>query len=269
MPLPMNRIRKDSFRITQVVDSPTDDHRIVIKNDDNNAFDEYEEWNNDLKNRVLRLGSVDSGSKTLKHLTPKTSKTSVTGGPPSNNSWKQLNDELNHIFPNKKPSVEKMMTLRKSSSRTSLYDGETSEDEVYHTVHGAGRKNTMVVSRNLDPFSKITRRQQREMQSELLPQVNELSMSNASSNHSLNHETEVRLVIHINSPEYIYPDTYQDLFAQAMGKHTVVQDVMLLIHFSVLENVLGNYATLCMRLNIGNGIKKLLSFNCCLGLIMF
>ena len=100
-----------------------------------------------------------------------------------------------------------MTTLRKSSSRTSLYDGETSEDEVYHTVHGAGRKNTMVVSRNLDPFSKITRRQQREMQSELLPQVNELSMSNASSNHSLNHETEVRLVIHINSPEYIYPDT--------------------------------------------------------------
>lgn len=223
--MPHTRIRKDSFRITQVVDSPTDDHRSnltssVINNDNKEPFDELEEWNNDLKNRVLRLGSVDSGSKTLKHLTPKTSK-SGPGQAPQNNqaSWKQLNDELNHIFPNKKPSVEKMV-LRKSSSRTSLYDGETSEDEVYHTVHGAGRKNTMVVSRNLDPFSKITRRQQREMQSELLPQVNELSMSNASSNHSLNHETEVRLVIHINSPDQ-YIQIPQDLH-KPWEKHTVV-----------------------------------------------
>ena len=196
MSLPKNRIRKDSFRITQVVDSPTttEDRTLTgtpTKTNVNNnvVFDELEEF--ELKNRISRLGSVDSGSKTLKHLpSPKTSK---SGQAPSNQAWKQLNDELNHIFPNKKSSIDSKI-LRKSSSRTSLYDGETSEDEVYHTVHGAGRKNTMVASRNLDPFSKITRRQQRSEMSELLPQVNEL-LSNASSNHSLNHETEVRLVI--------------------------------------------------------------------------
>ena len=174
---PKTRIRKDSFRITQVVDSGPKLSDATI--------DELDELEANMRSRLSRIGSVDSGLKTtskIMHLPQKSH---------SNNAWKQLNEGLNHIFPNKKNSMEKM--LRKSSSRTSLYDGETSEDEVYHTVHGSGRKNTMVVSRNLDPFSKITRRRNGETE---LPQVNEL-LSNASSNHSLNNEmTEIRLVIH-------------------------------------------------------------------------
>ena len=178
---PKTRIRKDSFRITQVVDSGSK------LSDAIDEMDELQEANepSEVKARIARIGSVDSG------LTTKTKVTHLPTKKQSNNvCWKQLNEGLNHIFPNKKNSMEKI--LRKSSSRTSLYDGETSEDEVYHTVHGTSRKNTLVVSRNLDPFSKITRRRNGETE---LPQVTEL-LSNASSNHSLYNETEVRLVIH-------------------------------------------------------------------------
>merc|ERR1719225_506430 len=82
-------------------------------------------------------------------------------------SWKQLNDGLNHLFPvqNKKSSLpnrplgscnpataygsqNRMPELRKSSSRSSLYDElESSEDvdQRYHTVTGMpNRKNTLV-----------------------------------------------------------------------------------------------------------------------------
>ena len=177
---PKTRIRKDSFRITQVVDSGPKLSDATIDEMEENP--DHPELDRNLRARLSRIGSVDSGLKTtskIMHLPAQ--KQSQIG-------WKQLNEGLNHIFPNKKNSMEKL--LRKSSSRTSLYDGETSEDEVYHTVHGTSRKNTLVVSRNLDPFSKITRRRNGETE---LPQVTEL-LSNASSNHSLNNET-LNLVI--------------------------------------------------------------------------
>ena len=85
----------------------------------------------------------------------------------SNTAWKQLNDGLNHLFPvqNKKSSLPKNHpvgtvsqilrppSLRKSSSRSSLYDGDldfdpSNEDldQRYHTVTGTtpNRKNTLV-----------------------------------------------------------------------------------------------------------------------------
>ncbi len=105
-------------------------------------------------------------------------------------AWKQLNDDLNHLFPtsssatrSRKPSGEVLhhhphhpnggnqhhllqSKLTKSSSRTSLYGGDIEttdgeDDQLYHTVHG-GRKNTVTASRKLEPFSKIVRRRQND-----------------------------------------------------------------------------------------------------------
>ena len=126
-----------------------------------------------------RIGSVDSGmysaapsnSRHLRSTSVESKTAPGTNKMHSMNSsaasWKQLNDGLNHLFPvqNKKSSLpnrplgscnpataygsqNRMPELRKSSSRSSLYDElESSEDvdQRYHTVTGMpNRKNTLV-----------------------------------------------------------------------------------------------------------------------------
>ena len=85
------RNRKDSFRITQVVDSGSK------LSDAIDEMDELQEANepSEVKARIARIGSVDSG------LTTKTKVTHLPTKKQSNNvCWKQLNEGLNHIFPN-------------------------------------------------------------------------------------------------------------------------------------------------------------------------
>ena len=97
-------------------------------------------------------------------------------------AWKELNDGLNNLFstsalpPAQSPGSPSM---RKSQSRPNLGDlgglavvsgtppgpgvngnatNPRAVDEVYHTVHGAGRKNAVITaSRSNEPFSRIIR----------------------------------------------------------------------------------------------------------------
>ena len=178
-PITTRRARKDSFRITQVLDSP---HRITddtIEEQDENPF-RFPSPNRSflMQNRMTRVGSVDSNSPGLNHRQhqPLHRTSSMSNRKTNNAAWKQLNDELNHLFPCKKssnpnmqqlnnqnlqqrPTSPSVKELRKSASRSSLCcndDHESEDEQIYlHTVHGGGRINT---SRLLEPFSKITRR---------------------------------------------------------------------------------------------------------------
>lgn len=160
---------------------------------------------------MTRLGSLDSGSKypltkteTGKHSRSTSVDMNRNKSSKSDAAWKQLNEGLNHLLPmtgkkaipnqngavqiSKSPARE----LRKSSSRSSLYNNEaeleSEDDQMYHTVHcgtGGGRKNTLTSSRNLEPFSKITRRRNGEVENSFLSTQLETPLSNASSMHSL------------------------------------------------------------------------------------
>ena len=236
-PEPQKRKRKDSFRIVQVVDS------VPISKSTINECEEVDEEprkHHPMLQRTNRIGSVDSGSmmnraapvqrdypgENRMHL--RSTSVDMYRPPPlskSNSSaaWKQLNDDLNHIFPmttpkkNSYPSIPKSpivgmsnnssrLELRKSSSRSSLYnegDLESEDDQMYHTVHlgtgTGGRKNTMTISRNSEPFSKLMRRRNGEVEDPNLHvsathpaaiiSAAAAKMSNASSMHNL-HELE-------------------------------------------------------------------------------
>ena len=162
--------------------------------------------------RQLRIGSVDSGSVMNKVNYPlrsaggsehrmhlRSTSVDMNRPPPlmrsnSNAAWKHLNDSLNHLFPKKSslpclpksPLSSRRPDLVKSSSRTSLFcdgDLDSEDDQLYHTVHatGSGRKNTLTCSRNSEPFSKIMRRRNGD--------VEDPRLSNASSMQSL-HDLE-------------------------------------------------------------------------------
>jgi hypothetical protein len=132
-------------------------------------------------------------------------------------AWKQLNEDLNHLFPthSRRPSGSggglavdnpnglliqiTKPPLRKSASRSCIYedfyeapalDDPDDLHQSYHTIHG-GRKNPLTASRNLEPFSKITRSRRNGVgdeshqflhpdQGHYLPELTE-KLSNASS----------------------------------------------------------------------------------------
>lgn len=188
------RNRKDSFRIVNIVDTP---NTLRFINEHDELLVEENQASVSDRNSTLplaaaarglcqrpRIGSVDSGtihgfSRTHSRSTSvDLTKNVLPGNGPKMNSgaaWKQLNDGLNHLFPgqsNKKSSLPNnnknpntlgpqnlRPELRKSSSRSSLYDPSgsdlefeaTSEDIIqdqrYHTVTGTvttNRKNTLV-----------------------------------------------------------------------------------------------------------------------------
>ena len=195
----IRRNRKDSFRIVNIVDTPNTlrfinehDELLVEENQasvsDRNSTLPLAATARGLCQRP-RIGSVDSGtihgfSRTHSRSTSISSvdltKNVLPGNGPKMNSgaaWKQLNDGLNHLFPgqsNKKSSLPNNnknpntlgpqnqrpeLQLRKSSSRSSLYDPSSSDlefeaanediiqDQRYHTVTGTvatNRKNTLV-----------------------------------------------------------------------------------------------------------------------------
>ena len=125
------RFRKDSFRIVQVLDSPS--YRIA-----DDTIEEADELAQPpLKSRQTRLGSLDANaghpSMMMMHnikqhptITRSSSVHSKKSRENSGTAWKQLNDELNHIFPCKKssnPSMggvapEMMQQLTGTGSRT-------------------------------------------------------------------------------------------------------------------------------------------------------
>ena len=196
------RFRKDSFRIVQVLDSP---YRIA-----DDTIEEGDELAQPpSKNRQTRLGSLDANAGHPSMMNMKQHPTimrssSVHSKKSRENSgvaWKQLNDELNHIFPCKKssnpsmaaemqqltgraatvgvgppgagipqnrPTSPRVRELRKSASRSSLisdldHEYMSEDEQIYlHTIHGGGRINTLTSSRHLEPFSKITRRRSGE-----------------------------------------------------------------------------------------------------------
>lgn len=120
-----------------------------------------------------------------------------------NAAWKQLNDDLNHLFPmtsarSRPPGMTHLKSpnreLRKSSSRSSLLnietDLESEDDQLYHhTVTGVegARNKSATGSRNLpsagDFHAKI-HRSSRDPE-DYLPLENLPNLSNASSMHSL------------------------------------------------------------------------------------
>jgi len=74
----------------------------------------------------------------------------------SRDAWKQLNDDLNQIFPKRScPHDLRRTSLRSLPSRKS-FDDDENESDVYHTVYG-GRNNPLTASRALGPFSRIRR----------------------------------------------------------------------------------------------------------------
>ena len=74
----------------------------------------------------------------------------------SRDAWKQLNDDLNQIFPKRCcPHDLRRTSLRSLPSRKS-FDEDENESDVYHTVYG-GRNNPLTASRALGPFSRIRR----------------------------------------------------------------------------------------------------------------
>ena len=195
------RFRKDSFRIVQVLDSP---YRIA-----DDTIEEGDELAQPpSKNRQTRLGSLDANAghpsmmMNMKQHPTIMRSSSVHSKKSRENSgvaWKQLNDELNHIFPCKKssnpsmaaaemqqltgraatvvvgpggpqnrPTSPRVRELRKSASRSSLisdldHEYMSEDEQIYlHTIHGGGRINTLTSSRHLEPFSKITRRRSGE-----------------------------------------------------------------------------------------------------------
>ena len=195
------RFRKDSFRIVQVLDSP---YRIA-----DDTIEEGDELAQPpSKSRQTRLGSLDANAGHPSMMNMKQHPTimrssSVHSKKSRENSgvaWKQLNDELNHIFPCKKssnpsmaaaemqqltgraatvvgppggpqnrPTSPRVRELRKSASRSSLisdlgdHEYMSEDEQIYlHTIHGGGRINTLTSSRHLEPFSKITRRRSGE-----------------------------------------------------------------------------------------------------------
>lgn len=125
------RFRKDSFRIVQVLDSPS--YRIA-----DDTIEEADELAQPpLKSRQTRLGSLDANaghpSMMMMHnikqhptIMRSSSVHSKKSRENSGTAWKQLNDELNHIFPCKKssnPSMggvapEMMQQLTGTGSRT-------------------------------------------------------------------------------------------------------------------------------------------------------
>ena len=182
-PTGCRRTRKDSFRIVNIVDTLRLSDSIINEHDEL-----VEEHQISISGHTPpyatglsrpRIGSVDSGmysaaptnSRHLRSTSVESKTAPGTNKMHSMNSsaasWKQLNDGLNHLFPvqNKKSSLpnrplgscnpataygsqNRMPELRKSSSRSSLYDElESSEDvdQRYHTVTGMpNRKNTLV-----------------------------------------------------------------------------------------------------------------------------
>ena len=208
----VKRTRKDSFRITQVLDHRITDEQTILEENDLDQLDHHSDHNLAAANHIPqsplsrqnRIGSVDSNAHPIvRPNTMLTRSSSVHSHKKSNSqvSWKQLNDDLNHLFPCKKnsnpnltinpqqlmprptspsvtPTTPKGDPLRKSLSRTSLYNPEAdldqSDDEHYlHTIHGGGRTNTVTTSRHLEPFSKITRQKGNE--------DSQLPLSSASS----------------------------------------------------------------------------------------
>lgn len=107
---------------------------------------------------------------------------------PHNDAWKQLNDELNQIFPKRccsHVSLEQRRTsLRSFPSKKSLEEDDHQSD-VYHTIYG-GRNNPLTASRALGPFSKIVRRRISSSPSNGILQVLEKNSSSSSSLTSLN-----------------------------------------------------------------------------------
>ena len=108
-----------------------------------------------------------------------------------NEAWKQLNDELNQIFPKRCCDHDQRRTsLRSLPSKKSLEEDDH-ESDVYHTVYG-GRNNPLTASRALGPFSKIVRRRISTSPSDGILQVLEKTSSSSSltslSNLSLSNE---------------------------------------------------------------------------------
>ena len=111
----VKRTRKDSFRITQVLDHRITDEQTILEENDLDQLDHHSDHNLAAANHIPqsplsrqnRIGSVDSNAHPIvRPNTMLTRSSSVHSHKKSNSqvSWKQLNDDLNHLFPCKKNS---------------------------------------------------------------------------------------------------------------------------------------------------------------------
>ena len=104
-------------------------------------------------------------------------------------AWKQLNEELNLIFPKRYCSHDP----RRASfiATTALSHGVNDDDDhhnpnnVYHTIHG-GKNNPLTASRTVGPFAKLFRRRISTSPGDGILQVNEKNSSTSTSLTSLN-----------------------------------------------------------------------------------
>jgi hypothetical protein len=98
-------------------------------------------------------------------------------------AWKQLNDDLNLIFPKRCYAHDPRRTS--FSVRRSVDEDEHEHDhDVYHTVYG-GKNNPLTASRAVGPFSKFIRRKISTSPADGILQVIEKNSSASSSMTSL------------------------------------------------------------------------------------